>query len=170
MITVPSKEILFALPRKPKENELACVENSHTIYKANSEGKWEEIKIDGGLTLSLYELNKTAMAQMSEMTAAQKKDAIELIQKYTKEAVSGTYYMLLGREINYYTVFPVLPDSHSAIPISSTVLECAADVGKIVDVSLNDANAIEIWVKTQNDAACLVFFDYTMGVVPVKVD
>lgn len=107
---------------------------------------------------------------MSEMTATQKKDAIELIQKYTKEAASGTYYMLLGREINYYTVFPVLSDNHSATPIASTVLECAADVGKIVDVSLNDANAIEIWVKTQNDAACLVFFDYTMGVVPVKVD
>ena len=169
MITVPSKEILFALPRKPKENELACVENSHTIYKANSEGKWEEVKVDGGLTLSLYELNKTAMAQMSEMTAEQKKEAIELIQKYTKEAASGTYYML-GREINYYTVFPVLPDNHSATPIASTVLECAANVGEVVDVSLNNANAIEIWVKTQDDATCLVFFDYTMGVVPVKVD
>ena len=165
MITVPSKEILFALPRKPKENELACVENSHTIYKANS-----KVKVDGGLTLSLYELNKTAMAQMSEMTAEQKKEAIKLIQKYTKEATSETYYMLLGREINYYTVFPVLPDNHSATPIASTVLECAANVGEVVDVSLNNANAIEIWVKTQNDAACLVFFDYTMGIVPVKVD
>lgn len=170
MITVPSKEILFALPRKPKENELACVENSHTIYKANSEGEWEEIKVDGGLTLSLYDLNKTVMAQMPEMTTAQKKEATELIRKYTKEATSETYYMLLGREINYYTVFPVLPNNHSATPIASTVLECAADVGKVVDVSLNDANAIEIWVKTQDDATCLVFFDYTMGVVPVKVD
>ena len=170
MITVQSKEILFALPRKPKENELACVENSHTIYKANSEGEWEEIKVDGGLTLSLYDLNKTVMAQMPEMTTAQKKEATELIQKYTKEATSETYYMLLGREINYYTVFPVLPNNHSATPIASTVLECAADVGKVVDVSLNDANAIEIWVKTQDDATCLVFFDYTMGVVPVKVD
>lgn len=170
MITVPSKEILFALPRKPKENELACVENSHTIYKANSEGEWEEIKVDGGLTLSLYDLNKTVMAQMPEMTTAQKKEATELIQKYTKEATSETYYMLLGREINYYTVFPVLPNNHSATPIASTVLECAADVGKVVDVSLNDANAIEIWVKTQDDATCLVFFDYTMGIVPVKVD
>lgn len=170
MITVPSKEILFALPRKPKENELACVENSHTIYKANSEGEWEEIKVDGGLTLSLYDLNKTVMAQMPEMTTAQKKEATELIQKYTKEATSETYYMLLGREINYYTVFPVLPNNHSATSIASTVLECAADVGKVVDVSLNDANAIEIWVKTQDDATCLVFFDYTIGVVPVKVD
>lgn len=170
MITVPSKEILFALPRKPKENELACVENSHTIYKANSEGEWEEIKVDGGLTLSLYDLNKTVMAQMPEMTTAQKKEATELIQKYTEEATSETYYMLLGREINYYTVFPVLPNNHSATPIASTVLECAADVGKVVDVSLNDANAIEIWVKTQDDATCLVFFDYTMGIVPVKVD
>lgn len=170
MITVPSKEILFALPRKPKENELACVENSHTIYKANSEGEWEEIKVDGGLTLSLYDLNKTVMAQMPEMTTAQKKEATELIQKYTKEATSETYYMLLGREINYYTVFPVLPNNHSATPIASTVLECAADVGKVVDISLNDANAIEIWVKTQDDATCLVFFDYTMGIVPVKVD
>lgn len=170
MIIVPSKKVLFALPRKPKENELACVENSHTVYKANSEGKWEEVKIDGGLTLSLYELNKTAMAQMSEITAEQKKEAIELIQKYTKEATSETYYMLLGREINYYTVFPVLPDNHSATPIASTVLECAAKAGEVVDVSLNSANAIEIWVKTQDDATCLVFFDYTMGVVPVKVD
>ncbi len=67
MIIVPSKEILFALPRKPKENELACVENSHTIYKANSEGKWEEVKIDGGLTLSLYELNKTIQNKKLEM-------------------------------------------------------------------------------------------------------
>ena len=117
-----------------------------------------------------FELNKTAMAQMSEMTAEQKKEAIELIQKYTKEATFGTYYMLLGREINYYTVFPVLPDNHSATPIAYTVLECAANVCEVVDVSLNNANAIEIWVKTQDDATCLVFFDYTMGVVPVRVD
>ena len=89
MITVPSKEILFALPRKPKENELACVENSHTIYKANSEGKWEEVKVDGGLTLSLYELNKTAMAQMSEKPATSTTTADRTSQRpITKERPS----------------------------------------------------------------------------------
>lgn len=109
------------------------------------------------------------MSQLPALSKEKETEALSLIQEYSKSATSDTYYMLLGRDINYYTIFDISPNNGGATPLAATVLECAKDVGSIVDVSLNESNAIEIWVKTEQDAICLIFFDYSQGVIPVKV-
>lgn len=169
MITVPNKQVLFALPRAPKDNELAVCEDTRQAYVGKN-GKWEPMDAKSEVKVNLYEINKTAMAQMKPLNLKQRLEAVQIINEFCGGATSDNYYMLLCKDLNYYTIFTVRNNNIGSTPIASTVLKCAEDMGQIVSVEKNnDMNSIEIWVKDKNDAYCMIFFDYTAGVVPVKV-
>ena len=120
--------------------------------------------------VNLYEINKTAMVQMKPLNLKQRLEAVNVINEFCSGATSDNYYMLLCKDLNYYTIFTVKNNNIGSTPIASTVLKCAEDMGQIVSVEKNnDMNSVEIWVKDKNDAYCMIFFDYTAGVVPVKV-
>jgi hypothetical protein len=88
----------------------------------------------------------------------------ELISEYVAE--HGNYYMLLGRDINYYTLFARKP-SIELPEIENEVIECLKYLGSIKAIDLNeDKTALEIWVTLENnEAMMLLFFDYTEGVI-----
>ena len=169
MITVPNKQVLFALPRTPQDNELAVCEDTQQAYVGKN-GKWEPMDAKSEIKVNLYEINKTAMAQMKPLNFKQRLEAVNVIDEFCGGATSDNYYMLLCKDLNYYTIFTVRNNNIGSTPIASTVLKCAENMGQIVSVEKNnDMNSIEIWVKDKNDAYCMIFFDYTAGVVPVKV-
>lgn len=62
MISVPNTQVLFALPRTPKDNELAVCEDTQQVYVGEN-GKWEPIgNTKSEVKVNLYEINKTIMA------------------------------------------------------------------------------------------------------------
>lgn len=169
MITVPNEKVLFALPRTPKENELALCEDTQQVY-VGREGKWERMDAKSKINVSLYDINKSTMAQMQPISLKQRLEAVKIIKDFCSGATSDNYFMLLCRDLNYYTIFPVRNNNANSQAVGTAVLTCAENVGQIVDVERNtDTNSIEIWIKTNDDAYCMFFFDYTKGIVPIKV-
>lgn len=169
MITVPNKKVLFALPRAPEENELALCEDTQQVY-VGRDGKWEQMDAKSKLNISLYDINKSTMFQMKPINLKKRLEAVEIIKEFCGGATSDNYFMLLCRDLNYYTIFPVRNNDANSQAVGSAVLSCAEDMGQIVNVERNtDTNSIEIWIKTNDDAYCMFFFDYTKGVIPIKV-
>jgi hypothetical protein len=88
----------------------------------------------------------------------------EIIRKYCDE-MKAEYYMLLCRDINYYTVFRVdlkLADE----TIDDALIDCANYIGTIKSVGLTeDEQAIELWMTHEDDTYVAYFFPYDEGVI-----
>jgi len=79
--------------------------------------------------------------------------------------------MLLGRDLNYYTVFSLQHFDYVGPSLSKELMACLDSIGEILDFNLTqNKDAIEIWVRNKQDkqAYCLMFFDYTNGVIEVS--
>lgn len=107
---------------------------------------------------------------MKPLSMKQRLNAVEIIKEFCNGATSDNYYMLLCKDLNYYTIFTVKNNNISSTPIATTVIKCAEDMGQIVSIEKNnDMNSLEIWIKDKDEAYCMIFFDYSKGVIPVKV-
>lgn len=111
-----------------------------------------------GFKMSIYDINKAAYLQVPALTQEQIEEKINFINTFMDERSPDKFHMLLCHDIDYYTIFTelVLAPFPS---LGAAVLECASDVGEIVDViEANQPNAIEIWVKTDKEAYCMYLF------------
>lgn len=139
------------------------------VYK---KGKWEEIRMEGqGLNMNLYDLNKSIVAQLPDITDFNEK--IELINEFYQTS-NNQYYMLYGKEISYFTVFTEQDDFNgdNVQSLGINVIDClnAFKSVKSIDYTENK-DAIEIWVSDEeNNVTCLYFFPYDNGVVDFKGD
>ena len=118
------------------------------------------------LGMTEYEINKMIMAQLpSLITEAQLKKGKELIKEFTHRHITSVgYYMLLGRDINYYTVFEVCDEYEEKV--EDIVIECLQNIGVIqcIDNSA-DNHSIECWIKNDKGTFALYLFDYSEGVI-----
>lgn len=116
--------------------------------------------------MNLYDLNKTMVNQLSPLTKEEifnkEKEFINLHKKFANK-----HYMLLCKEYSYYTIF----EEERIImnkPFSDTVIEIIIELGDIYSIeSTENGDAIEIWIKPEEEEMPLVFylFPYDMGVV-----
>ena len=88
--------------------------------KANYTTKSPE-KAQGNLNLSLYELNKAAVSQLPDYEEEQINEAIKLINNFSSE---GTFYMLLGKELSYYTLFFKEDHPNNIETVGEAVIDC----------------------------------------------
>lgn len=171
MITVPNFKILTSLPTTPNEGDYAVCEDTQKVY-VFAHGEWEEFNGKGTLDLKLYDLNKTVMAQLPAHNFKQRLADTKLIKEFIENHDYKTqYYMLLGRDLNYYTVFSLQHFDYVGPSLSKELMACLDSIGEILDFNLTqNKDAIEIWVRNKQDkqAYCLMFFDYTNGVIEVS--
>lgn len=116
--------------------------------------------------LNLYDLNKNLVNQLKPLTKEEifnkEKDFINLHKRF-----SNKHYMLLCKEYSYYTIF----EEERIImnkPFSDTVIEIITALGDIYSVEPTENNdAIEIWIKPDEEEMPMVFylFPYDTGVV-----
>lgn len=164
MIKVQTKKILDAL-QSPPDNEIAVVEESKKVY-IYKDLQWQEYAPeDGGLKISLMDLNSMLVNQLPELTDEQIEEAKILIKNYTTTEYSN-YFMLLNNELRYYTVFmtktELIPDLK---PIEDEVIECLHDLGTIKSISVNNDGVVECWITADDKSYPLFLFDYTKGVI-----
>lgn len=128
----------------------------------------EEPKITGNLQMNMYDLNKQLISQLASLDKAQMLDAKNIINDYAKN-IGNKYYMLLCRDINYYTLFDIDLDNMGLENFGEVVLECATDIGAIK--SANEAEgAIEIWVHSaEQEPLAMYLFAYDTGVVKCTI-
>jgi hypothetical protein len=127
---------------------------------------WELVEFENkGISMNLYELNKSIINQLEPMTnsdIANKMDLFEFLQ-----IKNGKYYMLLCKEYSYYTIFEF--DPMISMPnFSSAVCEIISNLGKVMSIELTQTeDAIEIWIIPKGEEEAFVFylFPYDSGVV-----
>lgn len=126
---------------------------------------WQKVEINGGLNMSLYDINKQVISQLPVLTEEQLQEKRQLINTYCANTTS-TFYMLLCRDINYYTVF--CRDINGENDIGKEVLLCGTDLGLIKAIDLNEDDVIEVWVECQGEVYVAFFFPYDNGVILCK--
>lgn len=133
--------------------------------KANYENK---TKAQGELQLNLYDLNKQIIAQLPDYTEDDFTKAYLLLDEYSK---NKNWCMLLGREINYYTIFHnLIKDADETF--ASAVIDCCKYLGTVKSIAwANEDNheAIEIWITIENEPIALYLFDYSQGVIECQM-
>lgn len=164
-MVVPTLSALHAL-QNHEENECILCEENHTIYTWKNDD-WEPIKINSeGISMSLYDLNKSIINQLKPMETSDFFEKTKLF-KELKETTNNRYYMLLCKDFNYYTIFA--ENSNIAMPhFVSVISEIVMELGKVISIEFTeDKNAIEFWIIPEGEENAYVFylFPYDSGVV-----
>lgn len=137
-------------------------ENKIYVFK---DKEWHELKTDSNIQMNLYDLNKQLMSQMNAYTLEQWEEAETNINNWEAN-IKATYYMMLCKEISYYTVF--VNDGYEFHSLGAAVRECLEFIGgDIVSIDI-EPEVIEIWVKQTDDVYCLHLFNYDNGIVSFK--
>lgn len=156
-------------PQTFQEGQICYEQNSDKVmvYYDKQWTPLEKAKVNidsSGVEMSLYDLNKNIMSQLPPLSQEQIAELKELILTFD-DNIDNTYYMLLCREKNYFTLF-VKNGCLGINTINESVIDCLYDLGDIVSGEITkDKMAIEFWVKTDKDAFCVYFFGYDNGVV-----
>lgn len=116
---------------------------------------------DNKIEANLYELNKQLASQLPVF-----EESKERVQNFLEKS-KAKYFMLLCREINYYTLFVIDENAPEEDSFADVVVECANDIGIIKAAEETDDGAFEIWVTDKdNNSFVMYLFDYDRGVVP----
>lgn len=141
-----------------EEDKIVFVEDINS-YKQFKEGEWIDYKIPDA-SFSLYELNKSMFNNKPNMDWRKVENVIK------KWNPKGTYFLMYGKEIGYFTLFK--RDDNSTEKFHEVFKDCLSSVGdlKACDVTENE-DGIEIWIKTKDTQTitCLYLFNYDEGVV-----
>ena len=159
MLKVKDIKTLHKLKYNNKPDELALVEDTRAMYKWDG-SHWQSYTSPTGVNVSLFEINQSAMTALSAYDDRQIKDAQSRVKEwYSKN--SGSYFMLLSNEKRYYTIFHVISDSS----FLKEFFECLTNLGEIKDISINEDNAVECWVTSENTSYVYYLFNYDKGVI-----
>ena len=163
---VPTLSALHAL-QNHDERECVFCEEDNKIYTWQENDGWGPIDIENkGISLNLYELNKTVVSQLPVMTAGDIAFKMTVIENLHNSSMNN-HYMLLCKEYNYYTIFEC--DSMLNMPtFGAAVCEIISNIGEVYSIDLTeDEGAIEIWIKPKEEENAMAFylFPYDAGVV-----
>ena len=115
--------------------------------------------------VSLYEMNQMFIAQMPAYDTEQMERADDIIYDWIYNGNKANYYMLLCKELSYYTVF----HSEDNCLIANDFIAELWDVLRgmtIRDVSVDTNGVIAIWIDWDDGMPhCFYLFPYDKGVV-----
>ena len=122
-----------------------------------------------GINLNLYDFNKINMDNIKPydtitLNRLCKKTIEDIWSRFSQEDYS--YWMLLCRERNDYTVFR-LEDSQEEF--YSALLECLNNRGKVLDITKQPDDNYEIWIKDSitGENFAYYLFDYNNAIIEV---
>ncbi len=163
MNIVPSYKALLALKR-PEENEIVLVSDTRRIYQYHNK-EWVLYEPQKP-TMSLYQINKQAMAQAETFTEKSIFLAKKDIQKWKNGMSDCKYFFLLSHDLRYYTALIVNPESKTKF--EDVVIECLESIGDIKGIgTTEEKDAVEFWVvpKGSQEAFIGYLFPYNKGVI-----
>lgn len=136
-------------------------ENGQLLMWSGTE--WTEVKTNSNseITMTAYEMNQQLISQMPALTDTELIEKSILIDEFCSNT-NNTFYMLLCRDTNYYTVLHRI-GRDSLDYASKVVIDCAETQGTIKSIEPVEG-AIEIWVSSLTDTYTMYFFPYDGGV------
>lgn len=142
-----------------------CIEDGK-VYRFDATEAWQEVKSENTvLSMNAYDMNKQIIGQLQILDKEVLAEKKQMIYSFCEDT-HNTYYMLLCRELNYYTVFCRQPKANEYI--ADVLLECIDTLGDVKAIdSTEDGAAIEIWIDNpcfEDSVHVLYFFPYDGGV------
>lgn len=158
--------------KEPVDGQIVYNEigENYFIYKNEKWFPLEAQMTSQGLELNLYELNRNIIEQLPDYEDSQWEGAEKVFGDWLMEQ-SSTYYMLYGREINYFTIFKKENIGESDFATFWDGLkECLTALGAVRSINVNkledgSASSIEIWIKYNDVVTCMYLFNYDEGIV-----
>ena len=122
--------------------------------------------------ITLYDFNKENMAQIDPYT---KQDLEKLCNQvaehiwgdfFYKKPEDKTYWMLLCRERNDYTVFCI---KDSMVELAEAIKDCLVNRGQVLDITKQEDGNYEIWIRDYLTRENVVYylFDYNSAIIEV---
>ena len=127
-------------------------------------------------SISLYELNRSMIKQQGPLEEKDIKLKMNILKEFSN--TFGKYYLLYGREINYFTLF-VKDENWELESLDLGVIECLNNIGTIYSIEYTkEKDAIEIWIEVETETStdtekseklitCMYLFPYDTGIVKV---
>ena len=155
---VPQIDTLKELETADKSYQVYCKETDAYYIWNEQNNNWTEINNDATLSFSIYDMNKQIISQLPSLTPEETKEKLaEAISKFNEKDKT---YMLLFKEMEYYTLF--ISDFIFARRkdtfyynenLSDSIAECLIDVAQEVKVidECTMPGLLEIWIKNYND-------------------
>lgn len=175
---IESFETMEALKAAMEENPSRFTEGYPVYVEELKEtvvyhdGEWTAAELgetktsaNGEITMSLYDMNRQLINQLPDYNEEAWNGAKEILADYLTDHVN-TYYMLYGRELNYFTVFKKNGDGEFDT-LFDAVKTCLDSVGAVRSFDFDGVGACEIWVKPEvaSTVTCMYLFPYDDGVV-----
>ena len=170
---IPREKFDDVINNNPNDGDIYYIKDTADMYVWNAA---EECLVqvcaspdnkDKTFEMGLYDMNKSLIEQIGPLDLEKYSSKHDLINSF-KEDNNGTFFMLYGKEISYFTLFvcgatePELPD------LAAGVFDCLTNVGTIYSIELTaDKGAIEIWIKVNEEMTCMYLFSYDSGIVTV---
>lgn len=144
-------------------------EGKKVYYYTDPEHGWKEAPNanldDMNLNLSLYDLNKSTIAQLPLATEEDKANYALELDEY-QDATQANYYMMLCHDYHYYTILHHNHDASAIDGFGVTVLDCLNNTGDLITMEYDkEQKAYEIWMKINDEAYVFYLFNYDIGVV-----
>lgn len=121
---------------------------------------------DLDININLYDFNKAGMAQLKPydpiMLARECKEVADDLWENEKPS----YWMLLCRERNDYTIFRIYQDCEE---LKNALIECLNNRGSVLDIKKQEDGNYEIWIRDFYTEENVVYylFDYNNALVEV---
>ena len=142
------------------------IPNGATVYIPNSpimvcvNNELKEFNSQAEFKMSVYEMNKQIYSQMPIKTDEELEELKEIINDFRKKIDDTHRIMLLCNHLRYYTIFEnYIPQVKEAEfeTLGDGVVECAQEVGEILDIFSKDEESIEIWIKHPKAGAIVMY-------------
>lgn len=152
---------------EPSAGQTVYCSSEDKIYRYDPVEGWQHVPMDpeAQLRMNAYDINKQVISQLPTITPEDIETVkSQIIRKYC-DVMKAEYYMLLCRDINYYTVFKM--DTKLADEtVEDVLIDCANHIGQIKSVALTeDEQAIELWMTYEDETYVAYFFPYDNGVI-----
>ena len=163
---VPTISALNAL-QNHIEGECVYCEEDGKIYSWQENDGWGPIDVQNkGISMNLYELNKSIINQLPPLTGSEIAAKMDIIHELQNNTMNN-HYMLLCKEYSYYTIFE--SDTMLNMPtFGAAVCEVVSGIGDVYSIEIADNDsAVEIWIRPEGQESALAFylFPYDAGVV-----
>lgn len=154
---------------EPYHGQTVWCSDEDKVYRYDAIEGWQYVPEEQGtqMAMDIYNLNKQIISQLPTLSNDALIEKKILVRDFILKT-NNKYYMLLCRDINYYTLFALDVYKNSDellenIMFDECITQCLGDI-KSIEIA-EDGGAIEIWYTTHDDSYVMYFFPYDAGVV-----
>lgn len=117
-------------------------------------------------SIDLYTMNQNIINQLPVYTDEDMDRAEDTIHDWIYNGHRANYYMLLCKELSYYTLFHSVDNCLIEEDFVRELWDVCRYLGPIHDISVDDNDAIAIWAEWEDTGVhCFYLFPYDKGVV-----